>query len=672
MTTKMHIRSLLIFSVLFFYSPILKAQQLLPVNEKTYADSLAGIANSRVSDSLKADANFLLVDFWRAKDTLKSKSFLQKAKMLSQKYPYLKASYFFYEGQYFQNWDKEKAAASYQKAQKALQKFNTKASLLLQASAWYNYGIVKKDKEGYPFVMDILTKHAIPLAEKAGDKEKQAHYYSQFGTILMYNAQFAKAAAYHQKAIDLLSKGFPNSSTLVLAYIGASNNFIYADKKDQAKKMLDAAKAILAPYPKSINYSFYYLNECHYELSKNHFEEALESAAKGIELSRKNNQTDLLQLFYFRKYEIFQHQKRYHEARTVLMDLLKEGKLVKDANNKKTIYSELAKINELLGNKGEAFSWLKQYSTLSDSLSGIRLHETVTGLEAKYANSENQKQIATLKSEKSEQQLEANKNKQYVWILIGISLLLLLIAGFSYVYYLSNKKLIGQKEINHQQEINKRKQQEQLKITKAMLDGEEKERERIAKELHDGLGGMLAGVKINFSGWGSKTLSSEQREDFDKILRQLDKSVGELRGVARNLMPESLLKFGLETALKDLSEFYMNDDLEIDLQTYTINAAIPLSMQLHIYRIVQELLSNAIKHSKATNILLQCSQNKKNFFITLEDNGIGFNLEDLKHKKGMGIHNVQNRVDYLKGKFEINSQHGEGTTVNIELKINGN
>lgn len=205
-----------------------------------------------------------------------------------------------------------------------------------------------------------------------------------------------------------------------------------------------------------------------------------------------------------------------------------------------------------------------------------------------------------------------------------------------------------------------------------MLDGEEKERERIAKELHDGLGGMLAGVKINFSGWGSKTLSSEQREDFDKILHQLDKSVGELRGVARNLMPESLLKFGLETALKDLSEFYMNDDLEIDLQTYTINAAIPLSMQLHIYRIVQELLSNAIKHSKATNILLQCSQNKKNFFITVEDNGVGFNPEDLRHKKGMGIHNVKNRVDYLKGKFDMNSQQGEGATVNIELKINGN
>ena len=114
---------------------------------------------------------------------------------------------------YFQNSNKEKAAVSYQKAQQELAKFNTKASFLLQAAAWYNFGIVLKDKEGYPFVMDILTKHAIPLTEKAGDKQKLAHYYSQFGTILMYNAQFDKATTYNQKAIDLLKKDFSNSST---------------------------------------------------------------------------------------------------------------------------------------------------------------------------------------------------------------------------------------------------------------------------------------------------------------------------------------------------------------------------------------------------------------------------------------------------------------------------
>lgn len=668
----MHIRFLLILCITVLQALPIQAQQMLPLNEKSYIDSLNHSIKTQVSDSLKADAHYLLADYWRVRDTIKGRYYLQQAKKYSGNSPYLNAEYLFYEGQFYTTRNREKAAASYKKAQIALAKFNTKAALVLQASAWYNYAVMSKDKEGYPFVMKILTEQTIPLAQRSGNKERLAHYYSQFGTILMYNAKFEEAEDYNQKAIDLLEKDSPKSSTLLLAYIGAATNLIYANKKDVARKMLDGAKAILAPYPESVNYAFYELTECQYAISKANFEAALKSADHGIALARKNNQAQLLQMLYFRKYEAFMHQERYVEARKLLMDLLQEGTITKDANNSKTIYAELMKINELIGDKDAAYQWLKKYSTLSDSLSGVRLQETVSTLEAKYRNAESEKEIGTLQTEKAEQALAASTNKKYSWLLGGICCLLLIIALFSYSYSLNHKKLIRQKEINHQQEIQKREQEEQLKIAKAMLEGEETERERIAKDLHDGLGGMLAGVKINFSGWASKNLTEEKRNDFDKITQQLDRSVGELRSVARNLMPESLLKFGLETALKDLCEFYMDDRLTIDLQTYNIQPGIPLAVQLNLYRIVQELLSNSIKHGKSTNILLQCSQSEDTFFITVEDNGIGFRWEDIRDKKGMGMHNVRNRVEYLKGKLEINSQPGEGTTINIELHTHGN
>jgi signal transduction histidine kinase len=136
--------------------------------------------------------------------------------------------------------------------------------------------------------------------------------------------------------------------------------------------------------------------------------------------------------------------------------------------------------------------------------------------------------------------------------------------------------------------------------------------------------------------------------------------------VARNLMPESLLSFGLETALKDLCEFYIRKDLKVDFQPINISKSTPLSIQLNIYRIAQELLANSVKHSEATNILLQCSQSDENFMITVEDNGKGFKEEDYRKSQSMGLHNLKNRVDYLKGKMEINSDN-EGTTINIEL-----
>lgn len=130
------------------------------------------------------------------------------------------------------------------------------------------------------------------------------------------------------------------------------------------------------------------------------------------------------------------------------------------------------------------------------------------------------------------------------------------------------------------------------------------------------------------------------------------------------------MKFGLEVALKDLSEFYMRDGLHIDFQSFNIEKTIALGVQLHIYRIAQELISNAIKHADATHIMLQCSQNAETFFITLEDDGTGFDTSILDNKKGMGLDNLKNRVAFLKGRFEIQSAINEGTTINIELNTN--
>lgn len=660
-------RQFLLSFFVFCLSWMSKAQQIIPVDEHAYTDSLSVVLRSKVSDSVKANIHYLLADFYRVKDTISSRKHLVSARGLATKYPYLKAAYSFYEGQFYYNWNKPKAAKSFQAAIENLKPYPTEASYLLQAASWYNYAIMVKDKEGYPFVLDILTNHAIPLAKKSGNREKTAHYYSQFGTLLMYNGQFAEATKYNQMAIDLLKNDFPNSTTLVLAYIGAATNLIYADKKDLAKRDLDAVAAILKPYPQSVNYPFYYLAQSLYHIATSQFEQALVFAEKGMVQARNNHQRELLPLLVFRKYEIFLHQQKYVEAKRVLTEIIEEGVITKDVNNKKTVYNELVKVNELLGDKEAAFLWLKKYSVLHDSLSAARLKETVTELEAQYQNVQNQQEIAVLEKDKTASVLKANKNKQFIVILSAVSLLLLLLAVFIFIYYRNYKKLAKQKEINHLQEIRERIQQEQLKVTQAMLDGEEKERGRIARELHDGLGGMLTAVKMNFSGWASLHLRPEQRHNFNQIGNQLDVSISELRNLARNLMPETLLRFGLEIALRDLCDLYRTTQLEIDCQLYEIQNNIDLPIQLQIYRIVQELISNAVKHSEGDAVLVQCSQRDQLFFITVEDNGKGFVL-DAVVSDGMGLQNISNRVQYLGGKIEISSLLQQGTTVNIELK----
>lgn len=155
----------------------------------------------------------------------------------------------------------------------------------------------------------------------------------------------------------------------------------------------------------------------------------------------------------------------------------------------------------------------------------------------------------------------------------------------------------------------------------------------------------------------------------DSIL-QLDRSVGELRRIAHNLMPATLLRYGLETSLKELCESLMSKQLTIDLQCIDIQRDLPQKEQLFIYRIVQELLSNAIKHANAKNIMLQCSQDHTIFLITIEDDGIGFDIEQADLSKGIGIANIRSRVAYLNGTIEfMKKEPRSGSTINIELYV---
>src|SRR5699024_10700776 len=106
---------------------------------------------------------------------------------------------------------------------------------------------------------------------------------------------------------------------------------------------------------------------------------------------------------------------------------------------------------------------------------------------------------------------------------------------------------------------------------------------------------------------------------------------------------------------------------EVEFQAIQLDKNLPQAVQIALYRIVQELLTNAVKHSRASNVLVQCSQNEDRIFITVEDDGIGFDVDSLKQKKGLGLANIRNRIHFLKGNLDIQSKPGEGTIFNVEI-----
>ncbi|MGK6341875.1 ATP-binding protein [Chryseobacterium sp. DT-3] len=653
-------RLLILLSLLL---PFTLQAQVIPLDEKSYLDSLQNITKTKAANISKATAFFLLSNYYRNSDSLLSKKYLANGKTFVKNDAFLAAKYDYYEGQYNLDRNKEKAARSYQKAIKAFSKLKTRESDFYQSLAWYSYGVTQKDKEGYPFLVKTVVEKCIPLIKKYGDSRNLGFAYTQLAIILTYNAQFEKAGNYNNKALEILEKDYPGSAELFYTYLNSASNFCYQAKGNEAKKFLDKAEKLITPYPESSSNSFYYYGKTLYFITKQQNEEALPMIEKGLFYTKKFNQNLQAQMFYFNKYDILKKLKRYEEAKNVLENILAEKSLALDLNNRKTIYKQLSALNEEMGNAKEALVWEQRYSKLNDSLSSENVRLEINKIEAKFNTAEKERKIATLNAEKNQKDLEMNKKNSYLW---GLSLILLLAVSlliFLFILFRKNKKI-------SEQRINDIKQKEELSLTKAILDGEERERERIARDLHDGLGGMLAGVKINFSTWSSNHLHPEKDKEFYTILGQLDKSVSELRHIARNLMPESLLNFGLETALNDLCEFYSRKDLDIDYQAINIDKNLPLNIQLNIYRIAQELLANALKHAEASSILLQCSQSAERFMITIEDNGKGFDKKIEQTTKSMGLRNLKNRVNYLKGKMEVSSD-SQGTTINIELSTDG-
>ena len=191
----------------------------------------------------------------------------------------------------------------------------------------------------------------------------------------------------------------------------------------------------------------------------------------------------------------------------------------------------------------------------------------------------------------------------------------------------------------------------------------------MAKDLHDGLGGMLSGIKLNLTSVKENLIVAEtDTKLFNNSIKQLDGAIVEMRRIAHNMMPEALIKFGLSDAIED----YCNDINEsntVQMHYFQLNLqqSLEKSMEVILYRIVQELSNNAIKHADAKNIIIQIIKHDHGITLTVEDDGKGFDTGLLT--KGAGLQNVQSRVDYLRGRIEINSKAGEGSTFNIEIPL---
>lgn len=267
--------------------------------------------------------------------------------------------------------------------------------------------------------------------------------------------------------------------------------------------------------------------------------------------------------------------------------------------------------------------------------------------------------------------LNANVRLTYV---AGVSLFLL-ITVFGIWFYKRHQavKLILMKE--HElanQKINDLLQQQEIRSLQGVLAGQEEERKRIAGDLHDKLGAILGMVKLHFSAVEDRVddLREDNKKQYEKANELLDQANEEVRNISHNLVSGVLTKFGLAPALRDLRDkLESTGKLQVELQVNDMSQRLSGDQELQVYRIVQELVGNILKHAKATHATIQLNRHNGTLNLIVEDDGVGFDAETAKGKDGMGMRNLQARVDKLNGQLHYDSGKGRGTTVSIDIPL---
>lgn len=305
-----------------------------------------------------------------------------------------------------------------------------------------------------------------------------------------------------------------------------------------------------------------------------------------------------------------------------------------------------------------AEQYLDSAGRIEDELRSEEIRNRVLFLEKKFETEKKEAQIALQQS-----QLKQKSILNYVLLvsIAAICIIMLLI----YRNYRQRQKL-------QQQRINELETEKQLTATEAILKGEEKERSRLAQDLHDGLGGMLSGIKYSLNNMKENLIMTPgNAQAFEHSIYMLDNSISEMRRVAHNLMPENLLKFGLAAALQDYcSEMQLSGMLQVSFQAIGIkDKSIDQSLSVTVYRVTQELLNNIVKHSGATQAIVQVGATDKQLTITVEDNGKGLASETISTSQGIGWKNINSRVQYHKGSINVQSEPNKGTSIFIEFPL---
>lgn len=345
--------------------------------------------------------------------------------------------------------------------------------------------------------------------------------------------------------------------------------------------------------------------------------------------------------------------KNYSRALAYMKSAEKASGTAGTTSNQAKIYESLSLLYTDAKEYKEALLYYKKYTAINDSLLQQNSVNYIAEMDIRYKSVQKENEIARSRMVISEQSNRIARNNLFIVLAVAGIVVLALFLLFTIRHAQQGRKiLLREKSIDN---------------LKSMIAGEEKERVRISQELHDGIGGMLAAMKFQFNGL-SKEVPKASKEKLAILKSILETASGEVRAVAHRLAPDVVTRFGLIKALEMHCALHATAQFSVNLQFHGDLAILNASYELMIYRIVQELLQNTLKHAKASYVDIQVMEYDQQINLTFEDNGQGFNMD--KVSSGLGLSHIRSRIASLQGSMSLVAGADKGTTIHLSFPIN--
>jgi signal transduction histidine kinase len=493
----------------------------------------------------------------------------------------------------------------------------------------------------------VFFYKALQEAEKLKEQDTLllARIYNNLGTAWMQKKDLDKGLKYHHKA-ELLALKIKD--TIFLASVYTNIGIASLEKKDTVRAVAYMETALYLYLSKKANHNAAFVY--------NVLGMAQKSPQQAIPYYQQALNIDSVTAFAAGVYQsmgsAYYLMGRYKDA----LPYYKKAEQICDEQSLMTHrlanYSALSSIYEKTGDYKNAYWYQVAYANLNDSLLNAEREKTLYQLEIRYRVAEKDKEIAQSKS-------LVYKLQRSISIAVTATLLIFLIVG---IIWQRNR----QKQKIQLIQIRNFEQQQKIEHLHSKMQGEEEERSRIARELHDGVNVLLSATKMNYAALGKEFKELPDTNTYREIMQLLNDMGLELRTITYKLVPQLLIQQSLPDAIETFCELIQKGNtLHIELQTYGSFTALPPELCFSIYRIIQELVHNIIKHAKATQVLIALVHQDDLLQLTVEDNGSGFDPE--KVSKGLGLKSIRSRVNDIDGKIHFSSQPNVGTSVEIEV-----